>query len=239
MILQGVLVDDDQIESELQERARRAAEEILQASRRAEQGQRAVARMASLPEATVIGMHTEASENTGSSPEIQSKREQERAKKRKQMILGLRLLFSGVIVLGAVVGTVIVRSNASPAHPGGNGITSASPPTLGPTHQMPTASTLSYFSTKEELYQAVDTYLLDKSATSSVAIEYGHPIETWNISGISDLSHVFSSERKIDESCHQHVWALLFGNSVQWKPVAVEYLKSNFNVWSFCRGVGV
>jgi hypothetical protein len=47
------------------------------------------------------------------------------------------------------------------------------------------------FLTREELLSAVDQYL----ETGQGPVEYGHPIGIWNVSQLTDLSHVFSSRR--------------------------------------------
>jgi hypothetical protein len=69
-----------------------------------------------------------------------------------------------------------------------------SAPTLAPTQSLEPENTrlpTKAFSTHEELLSAVDQYL----ETGRGPIEYGHPIGIWNVSQITDFSHVFSSLR--------------------------------------------
>jgi surface protein len=49
------------------------------------------------------------------------------------------------------------------------------------------------FTTTEELYNAVDEYLLSGAAVNP---EYGHPIGVWNVSLLTNLSHVFDAFRR-------------------------------------------
>jgi hypothetical protein len=54
------------------------------------------------------------------------------------------------------------------------------------------------FTTTDELYQAVDTYILgltEDPKESIAARVYGYPIGTWDVSQIKDFSQVFDPER--------------------------------------------
>lgn len=75
--------------------------------------------------------------------------------------------------------------------------TSTPPPTSEPT--MPSTSTqtetLLPISSILELLNATDAYLEDRSPTSDVALMYGHPIGSWNVSLVTNFSSIFNAER--------------------------------------------
>jgi surface protein len=57
------------------------------------------------------------------------------------------------------------------------------------------------FTTAKELYHAVDLYLAEpENANSLVALTYGHPIGTWDVSKLSDFSRVFDPDRRLEFS---------------------------------------
>jgi Mycoplasma protein of unknown function, DUF285 len=74
-------------------------------------------------------------------------------------------------------------------------------PTRSPVHApaLPTTQPRSagkVFETTQELYAAVDAYVLDPlNATSLVAQTYGHPIGTWRVQQLADFSRVFDGQR--------------------------------------------
>ena len=49
--------------------------------------------------------------------------------------------------------------------------------------------------TQEELQQAVDEYIENATNVSNVAARYGHPISNWNVSLVTNFSHVFDTHR--------------------------------------------
>ena len=49
--------------------------------------------------------------------------------------------------------------------------------------------------TQEELQDAVDEYIQNTTNSSSVAAKYGHPISNWNVSLVTNFSHVFDTHR--------------------------------------------
>jgi len=51
------------------------------------------------------------------------------------------------------------------------------------------------FTSTEALQGAVDSYMIDSSAASSVAQTYGHPIGAWDVSQITDFSQLFDVDR--------------------------------------------
>ena len=51
------------------------------------------------------------------------------------------------------------------------------------------------FADKLELQIAIDDYLVDPSESSSIALLYGHPMNTWCVSQITDFSDLFSIGR--------------------------------------------
>jgi hypothetical protein len=48
---------------------------------------------------------------------------------------------------------------------------------------------------REELLNAVDAYMIDRTSSSAVAAKYGYPIGNWNVRSIDDFSSVFSAAR--------------------------------------------
>jgi surface protein len=67
-------------------------------------------------------------------------------------------------------------------------------PTSSPMSQIVTAGTKSFQNT-DEIYRAVDDYLVDGSESSYVALEYGYPIGLWDVRQINNLSSVFDARR--------------------------------------------
>jgi surface protein len=67
-------------------------------------------------------------------------------------------------------------------------------PTSSPMSQIVTAGAKSFQST-DELYQAVDDYLVDGTESAIVSREYGYPIGIWDVRQISNLSSVFDVRR--------------------------------------------
>lgn len=51
------------------------------------------------------------------------------------------------------------------------------------------------FRSRQLLIDAVDAYLADSSPTSEVALVFGYPIGSWNVSQIDNISFVFDSDR--------------------------------------------
>ena len=51
------------------------------------------------------------------------------------------------------------------------------------------------FETTEELYVAVDAYLVDSTESTAVASEYGWPISKWCVSMLTDFSNAFAADR--------------------------------------------
>jgi surface protein len=55
------------------------------------------------------------------------------------------------------------------------------------------------FTTTEELYRAVDLYLAEpENADSLVAMTYGHPMGSWDVSRLSDFTRVFDPDRGVE-----------------------------------------
>ena len=75
--------------------------------------------------------------------------------------------------------------------------TVAAPPTSAPTSLPIVNETaqLMPIETREELLDAIDSYLADDSPTSNVSLVYGYPIGTWNVSVVTNFSSIFSAER--------------------------------------------
>ena len=67
-------------------------------------------------------------------------------------------------------------------------ISTTAPPSVG-------SFTRKAFTTNDELKLAVDAYLLDDSPESYVAFQYGYPIGVWDVSMLTDFSHIFDSSR--------------------------------------------
>lgn len=65
--------------------------------------------------------------------------------------------------------------------------------TLALTNNNGTDSTETVFLTKKELQDAISAYLKNKSETSAVAVRYGYPIGTWDVSRIQDFAALFST----------------------------------------------
>lgn len=51
------------------------------------------------------------------------------------------------------------------------------------------------FTSTAQLRRAVDEYILDNSNSTPVALLYGHPLATWDVSRITDFSELFSAQR--------------------------------------------
>lgn len=65
-------------------------------------------------------------------------------------------------------------------------------PSVAPSSASPTPGLLA-FATPVELRDAVDAYLLDNGPDTEVALAYGHPIGTWDVSLITDFSELFDA----------------------------------------------
>jgi hypothetical protein len=94
-----------------------------------------------------------------------------------------------VLVVGAVLGGVCGSGLCSPEEPKSS--TPATPPS-----QEEQPSSYKAFNSTDELYQAVDIYLLsltEDPRESIVARTYGYPIGTWDVSRIKNFSEVFIS----------------------------------------------
>ena len=108
------------------------------------------------------------------------------------------------------------------------------------------------FLSSEELFTAVDDYLSNNSNTSEVALKYGYPIGSWNVSQILDFSRMFDAERNPltatfsedlsywDTSSAQSMSRMFAGASVfngnvsMWSTSRVESMDSMFlNAYSF------
>lgn len=118
---------------------------------------------------------------------------------------------------------------------------------LAPTHSPTIFLDDSVFRTTEELYEAVDTYRIltwnasDQSLfeTSDVALRYGFPISSWNVSLITNFSYVFDATRfapeipwKFNENLgdwdvsNANAMVGMFRNSVEFQGIGLE----NWNV---------
>jgi surface protein len=60
--------------------------------------------------------------------------------------------------------------------------------------QIPTPSRFMVFETREELREAVDSYLDNSGKNTLVARTYGWPIGVWDVSKIQDFSYLFSAD---------------------------------------------
>jgi surface protein len=119
-------------------------------------------------------------------------------------ILVVLLAASAIVSVTCGMGYCRIRREApkpiaAPAEPPTNAPTNApsvldAVPTSSPMSQIVTAGTKSFQST-DELYRAVDDYLLDGSQSSLVSLEYGYPIGLWDVRQISNLSNVFDARR--------------------------------------------
>lgn len=65
-------------------------------------------------------------------------------------------------------------------------------PTLNPSAS-PSYSPGVPLTTTQELYQAVDAYLLDPTPNSNVSMTYGYPIGRWNVGAITDMTSLFAA----------------------------------------------
>jgi hypothetical protein len=105
----------------------------------------------------------------------------------------LLLLCLGILaVIGAALGGVCGSGLCSPDES-----KSTATPATPPTTEEPPSSYKAFNST-DELYQAVDIYLLgltEDPRESFVAQTYGYPIGTWNVSQIKNFSDVFAPDR--------------------------------------------
>lgn len=105
------------------------------------------------------------------------------------------ILISVVIVVVVVLVLVIVLTTRSSDSP--KDITGS--PTLSPTPFLDD----SVFRTMEQLYQAVDAYRMlswnesnqSSFQTSDVALRYGYPISSWNVSLVKNFSYEFDPSR--------------------------------------------
>jgi hypothetical protein len=107
----------------------------------------------------------------------------------KRIFILLCLVFLPVvaIVIGVVCGTGLCSPDDTP-------VLSKQVPRPPPTKEPQYRS----FTTTDELYQAVDVYILNLTGdpnTSIVSGLYGHPIGSWNVSQIKNFSRVFDPDR--------------------------------------------
>lgn len=115
------------------------------------------------------------------------------------------LILVGVLaaLIGGITSTKVVRGgkDSSPTT-----TTTTSPPMVVSTTSAPTATAqpttsptprpLLVFETTRELYNAVDEYARDPGPNSTVAVLYGHPIGSWNVSQIRDFSRLFEADNQ-------------------------------------------
>lgn len=72
------------------------------------------------------------------------------------------------------------------------------PPASAPS--APSTSSLKPFANLEELRAAVDAYLQDNhNPSSQVALTYGHPIGTWDVSRVTDMTRLFEKAKDFNE----------------------------------------
>jgi surface protein len=112
-------------------------------------------------------------------------------RKHRTIIITLIGVMAATIV---VVTVLILRARSSPPDVGVSDIT----PSLSPTQNDPRDNT---FRTTEELYDAVDAYLIalngtDSAVSSEVALKYGHPMNTWNVYLLTNFTGVFAPSRR-------------------------------------------
>lgn len=124
------------------------------------------------------------------------------SKQRRALYCAALLLILIMAIVGSVLGVVLTSQSLSSPLP---------PPTF------PTSAPTGYwegstraFRSTEQLYKAVDDYILAATAaaannasssspeTSEVALRFGYPIGTWNVSLITDFSRLFDPERNLD-----------------------------------------
>jgi hypothetical protein len=126
----------------------------------------------------------------------------------------LTLAFVGVLALGATIAGVAIALSGGGDDGGGSGIAppsmtavpsvslspSASPsvslrPSAQPSVSFSPTDGPVVFADRSELLLAVDSYLLDNDPDTVVAMTYGHPIGSWDVSAITDFSSVFDDTR--------------------------------------------
>jgi hypothetical protein len=96
--------------------------------------------------------------------------------------------FGFLIVIGAVLGGVCGTGHCS--RDTSLPTVAAPTPSPGPTHES--------FNSTDELYQAIDIYLLhltEDPENSIVARTYGYPIGTWDVSQIKNFKRAFAPNR--------------------------------------------
>jgi hypothetical protein len=117
-----------------------------------------------------------------------------------------------IVLVAAVVGGVCGSGKCTAETDSGNSKASSESPTLSPTAQSSTlspteqSSAFRSFTTTQELYLAVDTYLnltkylspnSSEFNSSDVCDKYGCPIGIWDVSNIKDFSGVFDPQRNL------------------------------------------
>ena len=88
-------------------------------------------------------------------------------------------------------------AQCTPKDEGGDDSTGS--PTVTPT----SVPTQTCFNTNQELYDAVDAYIADNSASSATAITYGWPIGTWCVSYITEMFGLFRDKDTFNEDIGQ------------------------------------
>jgi len=91
------------------------------------------------------------------------------------------------IIVGAVITVVLVMAEDNDDADSTSSPTATSPPLA------------SYFTTNEQLVEAVQHYLHNKRRNSDVATRYGWPIGNWDVSRVTDFSRVCADERFNDD----------------------------------------
>jgi len=107
-------------------------------------------------------------------------------RRRMRCCILLTILVTVGVVVGVLFGTDVMDDDYK-----GN-------PTLAPTTYEEGGSS---FTRTEQLYQAVDDYfealLSDSPETSSVALRYGYPISTWDVSKVTSFRRLFDVQRSL------------------------------------------
>ena len=88
------------------------------------------------------------------------------------------------------------------------------------------------------LQDAVDKYLRDNSPTSDVALMYGYPIGSWNVSQVTDFSNVFDVLRNplastFDEDLSG--WNTLAAEAMVRTFAGASHFNGNVSTWSTGR----
>jgi Mycoplasma protein of unknown function, DUF285 len=97
--------------------------------------------------------------------------------------------------------------------------------------------------TRDELLQAVDAYLGNGSSPySAVALQYGYPIGTWDVSQVTDFSGVFHAGRNtLSSTFHENLdgWNTSAAATMAFMFTGAALFNGNISTWSTERVVNM